>query len=120
MSSFSTRDEAGILVVTVDDAIDLNDFRTNAFRDSLYSAIEPLPAPRVVLDLGATDYLSSSGIAILVGLKRRVEAHQGKLILARVHPTVENLLGVMKLTQYFMFAPDVPQAVTTLRSLPAV
>ena len=117
MSSFTTRDEAGLLVVTIDDATELNDFRTNAFRDALYSAIEHLPRPYVALDLGATDYLSSSGIAILVGLKRRVESHDGKLILAGVHPSVANLLGIMKLTQYFAFAPDVSQALTTLRSL---
>jgi anti-sigma B factor antagonist len=118
MPSFSTRDDAGILVVTLDDAAELNDFRTNAFRDALYATIEPLARPLVAFDLGVTDYLSSSGIAILVGLKRRVEAHDGRLVLARVHPSVENLLGIMKLTQYFTFAPDVSQAVATLRSLP--
>ncbi|MDR3638743.1 MAG: STAS domain-containing protein [Isosphaeraceae bacterium] len=117
MPSFSTRDEAGILVVTLDDATDLNDFRTNAFRDALYNTIEPMARPFVALDLGATDYLSSSGIAILVGLKRRVESHDGKLVLTRVHPSVENLLSIMKLTQYFTFAADVSQALTTLRSL---
>ena len=116
MPSFSTRDDAGVLIVTLDDATELNDFRTNAFRDALYALVEPLTRPRVALDLGTTDYLSSSGIAILVGLKRRVEAHGGKLVLARVHPAVENLLGIMKLTQYFAFAPDVAQAVATLRA----
>lgn len=118
MSYFTTRDEAGILVVTLTDASDLNDFRTNAFRDALYGTVEPLDAPLVVLDLAAADYLSSSGVAILVGLKRRVEAHGGKLVLARVQPSVQHLLAIMKLTQYFNFAPDVAQALTTLRSLP--
>jgi anti-sigma B factor antagonist len=118
MRSFSTRDEAGILVVTLDDATELNDFRTNAFRDALYATVAPLSQPRVALDLGATDYLSSSGIAILVGLKRRLDAQNGRLVLAGAQPSVQNLLGIMKLTQYFTFAPDVPQAVAALRSLP--
>lgn len=117
MSYFNTRDEAGILVIELTDATDLNDFRTNAFRDALYSTVEHRNGALVALDLAATDYLSSSGVAILVGLKRRVDAQGGKLVLTRVHPSVEHLLSVMKLTQYFTFAPDVSQALTTLRSV---
>ncbi len=116
--SFSTRNEDGSLIITLEDATDLNDFRTNVFRDALYEAIKPLEQPHVAIDLGVTDYLSSSGIAILVGLKRRIEAQSGKLVLVAVSPTVQNLLGIMKLTQYFTFTENVPAALASLRSTP--
>ena len=44
------------------------------FREALYEFVQSRPEPRIVLDLSAIDYLSSSGVAILVGLKRRIES----------------------------------------------
>jgi anti-sigma B factor antagonist len=110
MPPFTTRDESGVLVITLDDASALNDFRSNAFRDALYEVIDQRESPRVAFDLGVADYLSSSGVAILVGIKRRVDARGGHLYLARVHPVVQDLLRIMKLTQYFQFVPEVKDA----------
>jgi anti-sigma B factor antagonist len=117
MSSFQTRDESDVLVITLEDAAALNDFRANTFREALYEAVQLHESPRVVLDMGVADYLSSSGVAILVGLKRRVDGRSGQLILARVHPVVQDLLRIMKLTQYFAFAPEVKAGIETLRPL---
>lgn len=118
MSAFQTRAESDVLVITLDDPAALNDFRANTFRDALYEAVDKHVGPGVVFDMGAADYLSSSGVAILVGLKRRVDGHQGRLILARVHPIVQDLLRIMKLTQYFALASEVKDAVTSLQAVP--
>ena len=71
----------------------------------------------VAIDLQRVDFLSSSGVAILVGLKRRVEQNHGKLVLFAVQPVVEDLLRIMRLTQYFTFAPDEATALTSLHPL---
>lgn len=118
MSAFQTRDESDVLVITLDDPAALNDFRANTFRDALYEAIDRHVGPGVVFDLGAADYLSSSGVAILVGLKRRVDGRREQLVLAKVHPVVQDLLRIMKLTQYFALAPEVKDAIASLRALP--
>ena len=70
MSTFSTRDESDALVIVFDNAAGLNDFRNNTLRDALYDSVQSRAEPRVALDLQKVDYLSSSGVAILVGLKR--------------------------------------------------
>ena len=119
MSSFNTREESDAIVVTIEDPAPLNDFRSNAFRDALYELVQAREEPRVALDLGAVDYLSSSGVAILVGLKRRVEVHHGKLVIFRAQPIVLDLLRIMKLTQYFTFADNEHEALTSLRPVPA-
>ncbi len=120
MSSFSIREEPDALVVQIDDPAALNDFRSNAFRDSFYDAVASHGTKSVALGLGKVDFLSSSGVAILVGLKRRVEGRQGKLVLFAVQPVVQDLLRITRLTQYFLFADDDHEALGKFRSLPTV
>jgi anti-sigma B factor antagonist len=120
MSSFSVREEPDVLVVSIDDSAALNDFRSNSFREALYETVQTHEGNRVALDLGRVDFLSSSGVAILVGLKRRLDTKQGKLVLFNVQPVVQDLLRVTRLTQYFTFADDEPNALALLRPMPAV
>ena len=115
MSQFQTREGPDGLVITLDSPVALNDFRSATFREALYELVLSRPDPRVILDLSAIDYLSSSGVAILVGLKRRIDQKNGKLVLCRVQPLVCDLLRVMRLNQYFAFARDEEEARTLLR-----
>jgi anti-sigma B factor antagonist len=118
MASFSTRDEPDGLVISVDDPASLNDFRSSAFRDALYELCKGRSSLRTAVDMSAVDYLSSTGVAILVGLKRRHDASGGKVVLYRVQPVVFDLLRVMKLTDYFTFAEDESTALAMLRPVP--
>jgi anti-sigma B factor antagonist len=119
MSLFQSREASDGVVITIDSPVALNDFRSNTFRQELYEAVQARPDPRFVIDLAAIDYLSSSGVAILVGLKRRVDLQHGKLVLCRVQPLVCDLLRVMRLNQYFTFANDEPEALALLRPVPS-
>lgn len=118
MSSFTVREEPEALVIAIDEPEALNDFRSNAFRDALYEAVQTREGGRIALDLGRVDFLSSSGVAILVGLKRRIDGIQGKLVLFGVQPVVQELLRITRLTQYFSFADDEAKARELLRPLP--
>lgn len=110
----TTSDEAGILVITFDDPNSLNDGRSDAFRQSIYELVESRSNPHVAADLGPVDYLSSSGVAVLVGLKRRVDAHNGKLVLFQLHPYVQDVLRITKLSNFFTITPDRTSAVAAL------
>jgi anti-sigma B factor antagonist len=118
MSAFSTRIESDAVIVTFEVANALNDFRNNALRDSLYELIQNRPDPMLAIDLQKIDYLSSSGVAILVGLKRRVDTRNGKIVFFHVQPVVRDLLGVMKLDRFFTMADDEPHALASIRPLP--
>jgi anti-sigma B factor antagonist len=71
--------------------------------------------PLLALDMLKVDYLSSSGVAILVGLKRRIDTRHGKIILFHVQPIVFDLLKVMKLDRYLPLAGDEHEAIASLR-----
>lgn len=120
MSTFSTREESDALIVVFDSAAGLNDFRNNALRDALYELVQGIDDPRVALDMLKVDYLSSSGVAILVGLKRRVDTRNGKLVLFNVLPVVRDLFQVMKLDRYFPMAQDEHSAVAALRPVSTI
>jgi anti-sigma B factor antagonist len=115
MSGFSTREESEALIVVFDNAAGLNDFRNHALRDALYDLVQSRAEPRVALDLTKIDYLSSSGVAILVGLKRRIDTRNGKLVFFHVEPIVHDLLKVMKLDRYFPIVADEQAATVSLR-----
>lgn len=116
MSTFSTRDESGVLIVTFNDPSGLNDFRNTPLRDALFELVQDREEPRTALDMTSVDYLSSSGVAILVGLKRRVETRGGKVALYKLQPAVRDLLHVMKLDRYFPILDDETEALAELRA----
>ncbi len=106
MSYFSTRPESDVLVIAFENPAALNDFRNSPLRDALYELVQAQAEARFAVDLSQVDYLSSSGVAILVGLKRRVEARNGKIVIYHVQPIVRDLLAVMKLDRFFTIADD--------------
>jgi anti-sigma B factor antagonist len=118
MSCFTTHDASDVLVVEFESASGLNDFRNSGLRDSLYELVQTRSDPLFALDLAKVDYLSSSGVAILVGLKRRVEARRGKIVFYHVQPIVRDLLAVMKLDRFFTIADDQTRALASLRPIP--
>jgi anti-sigma B factor antagonist len=118
MSSFITRPDSDVQVITFESAGGLNDFRNSALRDALYELVATHNDPMLAIDLAKVDYLSSSGVAILVGLKRRVETKGGKIVIFHVQPIVRDLLAVMKLDRFFVISEDEAKAIHSLRSLP--
>ena len=103
-------EKGGVLVIRLDDNAALNEGQAASLRQSLYSSLAARPSPRVALDLSPIDYISSTGIALLIGTKRRVEAEKGQLVLFGLRPEVLDLFGVMKLVNLFEIAPDEDQA----------
>lgn len=118
MLPYSTREESGILVVAFEDPEGLSGLRDLTRRDEIYALVPDRDNPCVVLNLEKTDYLSSFGVATLIGLKRRVEARGGKFVLCRIHPVVRELLAMMNLMQIFTVADDEALALSSFRSMP--
>jgi anti-sigma B factor antagonist len=52
---------------------------------------------QVRLDLSDTSYMDSSGVGWLLTCHKRMKAAGGKLTLCSPHPTVENVLRVLRL-----------------------
>jgi len=117
MSAFSTRAESDVLLISFDSSAVLNDFRNNTLRDSLYELVQAQPHPRLAANLSNVDFLSSSGISILVGLKKRVQARGGDIVLYQLQPVVRDVLAVMQLDRFFTIVPDEQNALASFPPL---
>ena len=119
MRPLKTRDAGGVLIITLEESAGVNDGQSDAYRQKIYEAVEDRPRPRVAVDLGPIDFLSSSGVAMLIGLRRRVAASRGELVLYGLHPYVQDLLKVMKIAPLFRIADDEAGALGLLSPTPA-
>ena len=112
------REEGGVLILTLDDPAVVNDGMATEFRQPIYDSVLDRPAPRLAVDLGLVDYLSSSGVALLIGIKRRIDQVRGTLVLFQIHPDVLDLLRSMKLITLFRVAANQGEALEILSSAP--
>lgn len=65
---------------------------------------------KLIVDCTALTHISSSGIAILVTLHRRLAKQGGDVKLARVAGLVSNVIRLANLTQLFQIYPSVEAA----------
>jgi anti-sigma B factor antagonist len=114
MQPLSIEETGGVVVARVGDGAAFNESQAGGLRQALYDAFGSRPAPLVALDLARVDYLSSSGIAMLIGAKRRVDAAEGRLVLFNLDPDVLDLFHSMKLTALFEISPTEAEALSLL------
>jgi anti-sigma B factor antagonist len=53
------------------------------------------------LDMDRVSYLDSSGLGMLVYLKKELDRHDGKLIITHLHEPVLNVFKITKLDTFF-------------------
>ncbi len=119
MRPLQIREEGDILLMKIVDSAALNEGQALGLRQAFGSAIEGDGPPLVAMDLSAIDYISSTGIAFLIGSKRRIEARQGHLVLFGLLPDVLEIFAVMKLVNIFEIADDEARAVGLLPPSPS-
>lgn len=72
------------------------------------------PRAKVVLDLSEVEAVSSDFLAKLIGWRTLVQKHQGRLKLAGLGPSLQELFDVTRLSKKFEIEPDVETAATRL------
>lgn len=114
MKVLETRRVGEVIVIRLDVPGARDGGLLDADRDRIDAEMATVDHPRVVVALDAVEYLTSTGISVLIGLKRRAEAVGGRLVLvgARVH--VMELMRVTHLNRVFEFAATESEAITRL------
>lgn len=70
---------------------------------------------RVVLDMAQVGYVASAGLRSLLVLMKQVKANGGALVLAAVHPRVQDILDIAGFTAMFAITPTVEDGLTRLQ-----
>jgi anti-anti-sigma factor len=69
----------------------------------------------VVIDLGTTDWMNSSGLAILIHHYKKFRDNGGELVLANLTKSIEKILVIARLTTVFRTYDSLDQAVASLK-----
>ncbi len=94
-------DFGAVTVVRLRPARVVDDEATRAVFDPICGLVEEAGRKQLVLNLAASEYLSSLGLGRLVGLSRKVRAGNGRLALCHLSPAVEGSIETMHLKQLF-------------------
>jgi anti-sigma B factor antagonist len=71
--------------------------------------------PDLVIDLSAVDFIDSTGLGVLVGIRRRVATNSGLVHLVCPQGTVVRLLSVTALDRVFEVHSALPDAIAAVR-----
>jgi anti-anti-sigma factor len=110
---FSIRSEAGIIFADVISGKIATNQDIVRVSQAFLSRSNP---PRVVLNLAGVQLVSSSFIAGLIALNRRMRDAQGRLILCELTPVVRETLAGAKLDRILNIADTESDAVAALSS----
>ena len=67
-------------------------------------AIEQI-SPHIVVDVSEVDFIDSSGLAALVRARKVAEERQGSLVLTAPSESIDQLLRLTRLEEYFTIVP---------------
>jgi anti-anti-sigma factor len=98
-------DKSGCLWITLPDSINMD---TYTGIESAIAARMPAHEARVVLDLSKTNNLFSSGLGLIIRVRKQAMASKGRIFLVNVSQKIRAILEAVKLhTLFAMYATDV-------------
>lgn len=108
--SLATHVASGNQEVSVLEAAGALDFNTvGEFEDAL-NALFRGKHYKIILDMGKLDYISSSGIGVLVGNIKEVRKNRGDIKFSGVSPEVFRVFDILELPKIFHFHKNEQEA----------
>lgn len=93
----STREDSGVLILTIE-LKRLSSYElAEAVGRELIDAVQGMQSPKVVVDLGRLEYMSSVGYGPLISLRARVRDAGGRLILCQLSAVVKEMFETTRL-----------------------
>ena len=110
---FAERDGVLVARVVAERLVDLPVL--DEFRDQLFAQASARPKVRLVLDVSAVTYLSSSALGKLVAVYKKVKETGGAMVVAGLKPALLPVFKVTSLDKVFDFQADPTAAVIELQ-----
>jgi anti-sigma B factor antagonist len=94
---------------------DLDSSEIDRLNEGLAQTFAPQPGARWVLDLGETQYMGSAVLGLIVNIRFRVKAMDGKLALCRMSARLHEIFRACCLEKLFTISRTREDAVKALR-----
>jgi anti-sigma B factor antagonist len=110
------------LNVTPHKDISVVEFRENKILDemniteigqALTGLAESKDRPKLLLDFGNVDHLSSAALGMLINVNNRVKQQNGQLRLANIKPQILEVFVITKLNRLFRISPSRVEALAS-------
>ena len=96
MMLLPTREQSGVLIVSVSGRID------HSTSEEFTKALEPVVRdclagkPPVLLDFSQVEYISSAGLRVLMMASRQAKAQRGTFAIASMQPVVQEVFAISR------------------------
>lgn len=90
----------------------LDEANIASIADTLTALIDENENPRLLLDFGTVDHLSSAALGMLININNKVRQKNGQLRLANIKPQIYEVFVITKLNKLFKILPTRAEALT--------
>ena len=104
--------EKNVLVVSLEEPLDRE--RLDVHRREIDSWVD-MGESRVVLGLGALEFINSAGLGFLIKMRKKLKEGGGRLVLSAPRDFVSKALRVLDLDELFHVFPSDEEAVRALK-----
>ena len=105
--------ETEYTLISIDGEIDL--YNARQLKEKVTQAAEHSESPNMIMDLKGVDYIDSTGLGILIGIKRRAAEKGGKLVLVLRSDRINKLFEITGLKNIFNICNSVEEAGSKLQ-----
>ena len=113
MKIFKDLDD-GICLMSISGRIDSN--YSDDLESSLSKAINEYS--RIIMDLKDTEYISSSGLRVLLAGKKMLREKNGEMILTSLQPVVRDVFEIASLARLFLIKKNREDALSLMKCRP--
>ena len=94
----------GVTVANFRNSSILDGVAVDAIGKELYPLVDEQACRKIILDVGAVQFLSSSMIGALILLHKKSQAIKGRVVICGLRPKLKEIFKVMKLDKILDFA----------------
>jgi len=113
---FSAHDRDGVIVARIHDREIRNPEHATTIGRDLATLIEGAGSVRLLLNLGRTQYMSSTGFATLLNLARKVSAAGGQVKVCEMTPDIRRGANIIRLGEVVEIHEDETSALDSFTS----
>ena len=108
-----SQEKGGISAVEFTNNKILDEANIDAIQKTLNALVDEQAPPRILLDFGNVDHLSSAALGALININNRVRQKNGELRLANIKPQILEVFVITKLNKLFRILPTRAEALAS-------
>ena len=109
----SVSQEKNVRIVEFTNSKILDEQNIKEIGDTLNALIDEGEYPRILIDFGNVDHLSSAALGMLINVNNRVKQRNGQLRLANIKPQIYEVFVITKLNKLFRILPARAEAMAS-------